>query len=733
VPRAPLVTVLLAVHDGEPYVQAALASVLGQTVSDLELLVVDDASGDGTPGILADLEDSRVRMLRNDEQRGLAASLNRGLDEARGTYVARLDADDVAMPRRLERQLARIRSAPNVAVVGSAVLELDEAWRVGAVHAMPTGVAELRWSSLFSSPFFHPSVLVERDVLERNVLRYDTTFEESEDYDLWARLLEVGEGDNLPDPLVLYRVHPEQASQRRRALQRECQLRVASRVIRAVAPALDGTAVDLAWRAGTAEPVSAEEAEAAADAYRELVSAFETRWGRNARPRAARDLLRLARSATGSVRARIVRDAMRLDPALPGHVAGRRRERRRAGPVREEAERWLARIAPGDGRRALRVAAVFPEPTPYRAPLLDRIAANAGIDLTVVYAATTVASRTWRVEPAHEAVFLRGVRVPGARRILHHDYPLTPGIAGALASARPDVVVVSGWSTFAAQAAIAWCRLKGVPYVLVVESHDEGPRAAWRRSVKGTVVPPIVERAAGLLVTGTLARDSMMARGARAERVRIFANTIDVEAFGDRADRLAGSRPELRRALGAGQEDVIVLSVARLAREKGLDVLLRAVAAADDPRLLLVVAGEGPERGALSELADELSVRLVLAGDVDWERIVELYVAADVFALLSEREPWAVVVNEAAACGLPLVLSDRVGAAHDLLKDGENGALVAADDVAGAAQALRRLAADAELRRTQGSRSRELARDWGYGPSVEGFVEVVREAASYRG
>ena len=91
---------------------------------------------------------------------------------------------------------------------------------------------------------------------------------------------------------------------------------------------------------------------------------------------------------------------------------------------------------------------------------------------------------------------------------------------------------------------------------------------------------------------------------------------------------------------------------------------------------------------------EELGVRLALAGDVDWERIVELYVAADVFALLSEREPWAVVVNEAAACGLPLVLSDRVGAAHDLLRDGENGALVRAGDVdaaaTGASRARRR-------------------------------------------
>ena len=120
----------------------------------------------------------------------------------------------------------------------------------------------------------------------------------------------------------------------------------------------------------------------------------------------------------------------------------------------------------------------------------------------------------------------------------------------------------------------------------------------------------------------------------------------------------------------------------------------------------------------------------MLAGDLEWERIVETYAAADVFALLSAREPWAVVVNEAAASGLPLVLSDRVGAAHDLLRDGENGFLVAAGDVEAASGALRRLAADDDLRHVQGARSRELARDWGYGPSVEGFLAAVREAVA---
>ena len=122
-------------------------------------------------------------------------------------------------------------------------------------------------------------------------------------------------------------------------------------------------------------------------------------------------------------------------------------------------------------------------------------------------------------------------------------------------------------------------------------------------------------------------------------------------------------------------------------------------------------------------------MRLALAGDVPWERIAETYVAADVFALLSDWEPWGVVVNEAAACGLPLVLSDQVGAAADLLVDGENGALVAAGDVAGAAAALRRYAEDPAARLAAGARSREIVSGWGYEPSVVSFVNAVREAA----
>jgi glycosyltransferase involved in cell wall biosynthesis len=242
-------------------------------------------------------------------------------------------------------------------------------------------------------------------------------------------------------------------------------------------------------------------------------------------------------------------------------------------------------------------------------------------------------------------------------------------------------------------------------------------------------VPRVVRGAWGAFALGSLSRASLVANGARPERVRLFANTIDVPAWGERADRLAGRRPELRAAIGLEDADVAVLSVARLAPEKGLDMLLRAAAAAGDPRLVVVLAGEGPERERLRALAAELRIRLVLVGDVPWDRIAETYVACDVFALLSDWEPWGVVVNEAAACGLPLVLSDQVGAAPDLLVDGENGAVVPARDAQAAAAALRRLAGDREARLAAGARSRAIVQGWSYEPSVASFVAAVREAA----
>jgi glycosyltransferase involved in cell wall biosynthesis len=211
--------------------------------------------------------------------------------------------------------------------------------------------------------------------------------------------------------------------------------------------------------------------------------------------------------------------------------------------------------------------------------------------------------------------------------------------------------------------------------------------------VKDAVATRVIRGAASVLAVGSAARHSVVARGAR--NVRIFANTIDVERWVARADSL-DPMPH---------EGVTVLSIGRDVPEKGFDVL----------------------RAACSRAS--LNLGLIVGGHSE-DDLAQAYVDADVFALLSRHEPWGVVVNEAAASGLPLVLSDRVGAAHDLLRDGENGFLVPADDVDAAAEALRKLASDPDLRRRMGERSRELVHGWSYERSVENFVMSVHEAAA---
>jgi glycosyltransferase involved in cell wall biosynthesis len=380
----------------------------------------------------------------------------------------------------------------------------------------------------------------------------------------------------------------------------------------------------------------------------------------------------------------------------------------------------------------IRVTAVLPEPTPYRSPLFDLIAQRPDIDLSVVYAADAIAQNRWQISIAHPHVVLRGIRVPGAHRILRHDYPVTPEIFRVLERRRPQVLVVTGWSTFASQAAIAWSIARRIPFVLQVESHDVGPRATWRRVVKGTVVPRIVRRASSVLVTGTLARNSLVARGADPSRVRVFANTVDTLGFAAAAAEARLDRGTQRSRIGLGPSEVAVLSVARLAPEKGLDTLIRAVARADRPRLHLVLAGQGPERESLERLGRDLWIPVTFLGSVEWSEIIETYAACDVFALLSRHEPWAVVVNEAAACGLPLILSDQVGAAHDLLEHRANGFLIPGEDPESAARALQELCDDERFRTSAGRRSQEIAADWGYGPSVDAFVAAVHEAVDER-
>ena len=227
----PRLSVLMPVFNGAPFVATAVDSVLHQTFGDLELIVVDDGSTDETPAILDRFEDARLVRLRNRENRGLSRSLDRGLERATGEYLARMDADDIAGPDRLAKQVAFLDSHPDVGILGSACTKIDEEGNEIGTSDAPLTDVEIRWRSLTGNPFHHPSVVVRSAVLDRHGLRYDESFLTSQDYELWTRVLAATKGANLPEALVSHRIHDKATSVRAREQQRQDHARVALRTI----------------------------------------------------------------------------------------------------------------------------------------------------------------------------------------------------------------------------------------------------------------------------------------------------------------------------------------------------------------------------------------------------------------------------------------------------------------------------------------------------------------------
>ncbi len=210
----PAVSVVLPVRDGGAYLADSINSILGQTFVDFELLLIDDGSRDGAVAALAPLaaRDPRLRLLENPGA-GLVAALNYGLGQARAALVARMDADDVALPKRLARQVAFLDASPDVALVGAQVAYVDAAGTpTGEQSNFPTAPDDVAAAlTTRGCVIRHPTVVARKAALLA-AGGYRPACERAEDYDLWLRLSERARLANLPEVLLAYRVHGGQTS-----------------------------------------------------------------------------------------------------------------------------------------------------------------------------------------------------------------------------------------------------------------------------------------------------------------------------------------------------------------------------------------------------------------------------------------------------------------------------------------------------------------------------------------
>jgi len=207
--QAPLVSVVINAYNAAPYLAECLDSLLAQTLQDFEIVVVDDASTDRTPEIAGQYtrRDPRIRLVRNERNLGIPATINRALALSRGEFVAKMDADDVSLPQRFERQVAFLRDNPRVVMVGCWWVRIDmEGRELGAQRPWPSN-ERLARQMLKRCVLVHTGVMYRGDLVRR--IKYREFFRYAQDYDLFLRLADAGEIAILPEVLVKQRLNYE--------------------------------------------------------------------------------------------------------------------------------------------------------------------------------------------------------------------------------------------------------------------------------------------------------------------------------------------------------------------------------------------------------------------------------------------------------------------------------------------------------------------------------------------
>lgn len=216
--KNPEVTILMSVYNGEKYLREAIDSILNQTFTDFEFLIVNDGSTDRTVEILRSYDDPRIKIVDNEKNIGLTKSLNIGLRIARGEYIARMDADDVSISERLEKEIEFLNQKRNTGLVGTYYTLINDKGKV--LHAVKplTDSKELKEQLLIKNQFGHGSVMFRAECIEK-VGRYREEFMSAQDYDLWLRISEVYDMANIPELLYKWRLDINSISVNRKSQQ----------------------------------------------------------------------------------------------------------------------------------------------------------------------------------------------------------------------------------------------------------------------------------------------------------------------------------------------------------------------------------------------------------------------------------------------------------------------------------------------------------------------------------
>lgn len=214
----PLVTVLMPCYNAMPFLPEALESMMNQTYRNLEILCINDGSCDETGKVLDEYaaKDARIKVIHNEENIRLIRTLNKGIELAKGEYIARMDADDISFPERIEKELEYMQANPEVDIVSCGVVNINTKGEFvsNKIIRSKSRLANL-FASFFYVPIGHPELLIKTEVLRKNPFLYADYVLHTEDYELWSRLLRLGyDLRNIDTPLLYFRINPESVSRK---------------------------------------------------------------------------------------------------------------------------------------------------------------------------------------------------------------------------------------------------------------------------------------------------------------------------------------------------------------------------------------------------------------------------------------------------------------------------------------------------------------------------------------
>jgi glycosyltransferase involved in cell wall biosynthesis len=213
----PLISVIMPVYNESLFVEKAIKSVLNQSLFDFELLIIDDASEDNTVDLINEFNDDRIILIQKEKNTGYTDSLNLGIKRSAGRYIARMDGDDISHEDRFKVLFEFLENNMDYILCGSQYERIDGQ----TPFILPTENDEIKAMLLRGNQFIHPAVMMRKSVLIENDIRYNKDREPAEDYDLWVRLMPYGKFKNLNKPLLAYRIHAGQISQRSFKIQKE--------------------------------------------------------------------------------------------------------------------------------------------------------------------------------------------------------------------------------------------------------------------------------------------------------------------------------------------------------------------------------------------------------------------------------------------------------------------------------------------------------------------------------